>query len=305
MSRPRAILLAGPTASGKSAAALALAETHRAVVVNADSMQVYRELRILTARPTAAEEARAEHRLYGHVGGAEPYSVGRWVAEVADLLADCEARGRPVVIVGGTGLYFKALIEGLSPMPAIPPEVRARMRALATTMSAAELHALLSSRDGLTAARLDPSDPQRIVRALEVLEATGRPLAVWQEAPRRPVLTGDGLVRLLLTPPRDWLRERIDRRLDAMIEEGALGELRDLLALGLSPELPIMRALGVPSLAAHLKEGIPLEAALADAKTRTRQYAKRQETWFRHQLVGDWHRISGPDMAAAVRAFAS
>src|SRR5215468_2231281 len=223
----RAIVIAGPTASGKSRLALALAERCAGVVINADSMQVYRELSILTARPTAQEEARAPHALYGFVSGAEGYSAGR-----------------VPIVVGGTGLYFKALLHGLSPVPAILPDVRAHWRGQALHVPAAELYAILARRDPVTAARLMPTDPQRIVRALEVLDSTGQSLAEWQRTPGEPVLVERETVRLLVLPDRRMHAAAIDARFDAMLAAGALEEVRRLLSLGLSDELPIMRALG-------------------------------------------------------------
>jgi tRNA dimethylallyltransferase len=279
------ILIAGPTASGKSGLALALAERLGGTVINADSMQVYRELRILTARPSPDDEARAPHVLYGHVRGAEAYSAGRYAADAAAAIRDARAGGRVPIIVGGTGLYFKALLEGLSPIPATDPEVRAFWRAEAIRRPAPELHALLETRDPEMAGRLMPTDPQRIVRALEVLDSTGRSLADWQRAPGRPVLTEAETVRLLLLPERQGHGALIDARFDAMLAAGALDEVRALLAQGLSTELPIMRAHGVPWLAAHLRGTLPLEAAVAAAKSDTRHYAKRQLTWLRRNMI--------------------
>jgi tRNA dimethylallyltransferase len=298
MTRPhaaRAILIAGPTASGKSGLALRLAEQVGGVVINADSMQVYRELRILTARPTPEEEARAPHALYGFVSGAEAYSAGRYAADAARAIAEARDSGRVPVIVGGTGLYFKVLLEGLSPVPAIDPNVRAHWRAQAAQMPATELHAILARRDPAMAARLMPTDPQRIVRALEVLESTGRSLADWQRAPGKPVLVQDETVRLLALPDRPAQGQTIDARFDAMMNAGALEEVRALLALGFSEELPVMRALGVAPLAAHVAANLGLEEAVALAKTETRQYAKRQLTWCRRNMIA-WRIISTQDM---------
>ena len=288
MTRPRdvrAILIAGPTASGKSGLALRLAEEVGGVVINADSMQVYRELRILTARPTPEEEARAPHALYGFVGGAEPYSAGRYAVDAARAIAEARDSGRVPIIVGGTGLYFKVLLEGLSPVPVIDPDVRAHWRAEAARMPAQELHAVLARRDPEMALRLMPTDPQRIVRALEVLQSTGRSLADWQRAPGQPVLAEEPAARLLVLPDRDAQVQAIDARFDAMMSAGALDEVRALVALGLSPELPIMRALGVAPLAANLAGNVGLDEAVALAKTQTRQYAKRQLTWHRRNMI--------------------
>jgi tRNA dimethylallyltransferase len=280
----RTILIAGPTASGKSGLALALAERLGGTVVNADSMQVYRELRVLTARPTAEDEARAPHALYGFTSGTDAYSAGRYAADAARAIADARAAGRVPIMVGGTGLYFKVLLEGLSPIPAADPEVRAFWRAEAARRPAVELHAVLAGRDPEMAARLMPTDTQRIVRALEIMESTGRSLADWQRQPGQPVLCEAETVRLLLLPEHGHAAA-IDARFDAMLAAGALDEVRALLAAGLSAELPIMRAHGVPSLAAHLRGALSLDAAVAAAKSDTRHYAKRQLTWQRRNMI--------------------
>jgi tRNA dimethylallyltransferase len=285
MSAARAILIAGPTASGKSGLALSLAERLGGTVINADSMQVYRELRILTARPSPTDERRVPHALYGFVTGAEAYSAGRYAVDAASAIAAARAAGRVPIVVGGTGLYFKALLEGLSPVPPTEPAVRAYWREQAKLRPAPELHALLRQRDPETAARLMSSDPQRIVRALEVLESTGRSLAQWQRQPGEPVLAESETVRLLLVPDRAKLAAHIDARFDAMMREGALEEVRALLALGYSRELPIMRALGVEPLADHVAGKTPLDGAVAAAKADTRKYAKRQLTWLRRNMI--------------------
>jgi tRNA dimethylallyltransferase len=291
----RPILIAGPTASGKSGLALVLAEKLGGTVINADSMQVYRELRVLTARPTPEDEARAPHMLYGFVGGAEAYSAGRYAADAAEAIAETQGAGRVPIVVGGTGLYFKALLEGLSPIPAADPEVRAFWRGEAARRPAVELHALLKERDPETAARLMPTDPQRIVRALEVLESTGRSLAAWQREPGRPVLATADVVRLLLLPERTGHGAVIDQRFEAMLAAGVLEEVRGLVALGLSTELPIMRAHGVPALAAHIRGTLTLEEAAAAAKSDTRRYAKRQLTWLRRNMIA-WRTIFTQEM---------
>jgi tRNA dimethylallyltransferase len=293
--RQRPILIAGPTASGKSQLAVALAERLGGVVINADSMQVYRELRLLTARPTAEDEARAPHALYGFVGGAQAYSAGRYADDAAAAIAKAQREGRVPIVVGCTGLYFKALLEGLSPVPPVPPEVRAHWRAQAATRPAPELHSLLAQRDPETAARLMPTDPQRIVRALEVLESTGRSLAAWQRQPGKPVLDESGTTRLLVLPDRSAQGVAIDARFDAMIVAGALAEVWALLELGLSDELPVMRALGVAQLAAHLRGALAFEAAVVAAKAETRQYAKRQMTWLRRNMIA-WRTITQQEM---------
>ncbi len=287
-----ATLIAGPTASGKSLLALEIARLTGAQIVNADSMQVYGVLRVLTARPSAAEEAGQPHHLYGHVPPSVAHSAGQWLREVTDLVAGAAAGGGRFVFVGGTGLYFRALTGGLSEVPPVPPAIREGWRTRLASEGAAALHALLSARDAEAAARIGHADGQRIIRALEVLEATGRPIGHWQ-AMRGPSLIDPATARcLVIAPDRALLRARIDARFDAMVEAGALEEVRALLALGLDPALPAMKAIGVPELAGHLLGSTTLEAALERAKAATRQYAKRQETWFRHQLGPEWHRIT-------------
>ena len=280
----RTILIAGPTASGKSGLALGLARRLGGTVINADSMQVYRELSILTARPTCEDEARVPHALYGFVAGSEAYSVGRYAADADRAVAAARAQRRVPIIVGGTGLYFKALLEGLSPVPPIDPAVRARWRAEAAGRPSPELHATLAAQDPAMAARLMPTDPQRIVRALEVLESTGRSLAEWQAAQGTPLLREEEAVKLLVLPDRDTYAQAIEARFDAMMAAGALEEVRGLMELQFSPELPMMRALGVSALAAHLAGKVSLEEATVAAKVETRQYAKRQMTWFRRNM---------------------
>lgn len=298
--RPRAVLIAGPTASGKSALALALAERVGGVVVNADSMQVYRDLRVLSARPTREEEERVPHLLYGHVDGAEDYSVAHWVEDARKALGAAHAEGRLPIFTGGTGLYFKALTEGLSPIPAIPAEVREGVRGLA--LDTPQLHARLAAVDPETAARLRPSDTQRLMRALEVFEATGRSLTRWQQAPAEaPVLAPESAVRLYLATDRVTLRARIAERFHAMMAQGALEEARALLARGLPADRTILKAHGMPWFARHLKGEIALEAAIEGAILDTRHYAKRQDTWFRHQLAG-WTALPKEEAAAFLGA---
>lgn len=291
MTEPLAILIAGPTASGKSALALALAEERGGAVINADSMQVYRELSVLTARPSPADEARAPHLLYGHVPGREAYSAARFMSEAARAITDVRQRGLMPIVVGGTGLYFKALLEGLSPIPQIPDEIRGFWRREADRVGAAELHATLAARDPVMAARLRPTDPQRVVRALEVLEATGRSLAEWQAVPGTPVLAAEHCERLVVLPDRDALCRRCDQRFDAMMEHGALEEVAALRDLNLDPDLPVMRALGVKPLLAHLAGALSRDEALEQSKVETRQYAKRQVTWLRGNMIA-WNQIS-------------
>ena len=284
MGRIRAILIAGPTASGKSAVALTLAQRTGGVVVNADSMQVYRDLRILTARPTPTDEAAAEHRLYGHVDGAENYSVGRWLDDFSALMAELDRAGRLAIVVGGTGMYFKAVTQGLSDIPRTPDDVRARVRAQAEGVAPAELHARLAARDPQTAAGLKPTDPQRILRALEVLEATGKPLVAFQGARAAPLLAAGSWRGFFLAPEREVVRAAIDGRFLTMIEAGALDEVARLAAQNLDPALPIMRAHGAPALMAFLRGEMSMDEAIARGQADTRAYAKRQFTFARHQL---------------------
>lgn len=291
--KPRKILIAGPTASGKSALALRLAERlGDAVVVNADSMQVYRDLRILTSRPGPAEEARAPHLLYGHVDAAEPYSVGRFLADARRVIE--ENSNKTMIFVGGTGLYFEALTKGLSTAPPIPDPIRSHWREQGRNITPEALHAELGRRDPVMAARLRPSDPQRIIRALEVIDATGISLAEWQGG-EGVSLVDPTAVRLVLTLERAELRARIAARFARMIEEGALEEVRRLLARNLDPSLPAMKAIGVTPLGTHLRGGLSLEQAVDRAVTDTRQYAKRQETWFRNRLA-DWSHLPSKDV---------
>jgi tRNA dimethylallyltransferase len=280
----RALLIAGPTASGKSSAALALAERFGATIVNADSMQVYKDLRILTARPTLDEERLQPHRLFGVIDGAINFSVGRWARAAGEVLADIGEQ--PVIFVGGTGLYFRALTDGLSDVPAVPEAVRAAVRSEAEGRATAELHADLKARDPETAARLKPSDRQRTLRALEVMASTGRPLISFLGARAAPMLPRGEWAGLYLAPDRAALGQRIDVRFDAMLARGALDEVASLMQRRLDPALPVMRAHGVPHLIGHLEGRLTLEDAAKRSKLDTRHYAKRQFTWARHQLAG-------------------
>lgn len=284
------LLIAGPTASGKSAYAMARATERPSVIINADSMQVYADLRVLTARPMPEDEAAVPHRLYGHVDGSEAYSAGRYAREVADVLAAAAREGRRPIIVGGTGLYFSALLAGLSPIPEIPVGIRTRWRDEAALLGSGELHRRLAARDPVMAARLSPSDPQRIVRALEVVDATGRSLAFWQAVPGTPILNEDACERILIVPQRDRLMARVDARLQRMIETGALDEVRLLLTRGLAPDLPLMRALGVAQFARHLAGETTLEAAADATADATRAYIKRQVTWTKRNMIS-WNKI--------------
>jgi len=279
----RALLIAGPTASGKSALAIAIAKRWGARIVNADSMQVYRDWRVLTARPTREEETEAPHRLFGEIDGAENFSVGRWLERARALLAH---DGEPLIFVGGTGLFFKALCEGLSDLPPVPDAVREATRAGAVGVATPQLHAKLAARDPLTAAKLRPSDRQRVMRALEVFAASGTPLAAMQGARTAPALAPGTWRGLFLAPERDILVKRIDARFDAMIGAGALEEAEAMRARGLDPALPAMRAHGAPHLIAHLDGRLALAEAAALSKRDTRRYAKRQMTWARHQMPG-------------------
>lgn len=288
MSHVSAILIAGPTTSGKSALAVRLARAlGDAVVVNADSMQVYADLRVLTARPVPEETAALPHALYGHVDGALNYSVGRYVEDARMLLDDLAAAGARPILVGGTGLYFKALTEGLSDMPAVPDAVRARVRRDAMERPTPELHAGLARLDPEAAGRLRPSDRLRVLRALEIFAATGRSVLSFHEARRPGPLTGKDTVRIVLAPERDEVRARIDARFAAMVWEGALEEVAALAVRALDPALPVMRAHGVPGLLAHLRGEATLEEAVARGQRDTRAYAKRQFTWARTQMR-DW-----------------
>lgn len=284
MSEPDIVLIAGPTASGKSALALELAEKLGGVIVNADSMQVYRDLRIITARPSATEEQRLPHRLYGYIDAAENFSVGRWCEEAAAALADAQRRAQAAIVVGGTGLYFNALTRGLAAVPPIPGEIREAVRARLASDGVAALHAELKWRDPAAAARLMPGDRARITRALEVVLATGRSLIDWHEQNKPAGLDPARAVKIFLAPDRGELLRRIDARFDAMMAAGALDEVRTLAARRLALDLPAMKAHGVPWLVRHLEGEITLEQAVDEAKRDTRQYTKRQATWFRNQL---------------------
>ncbi len=279
------VLIAGPTASGKSALAMELAETFGGVVVNADSMQVYRELRILTNRPTMEDEARVPHRLYGFRAAAEPYSIALWLEDVARELAPAEAMGWLPIIVGGTGLYFTALTEGLSAIPVIPVAIRDAVRARAALQPARALHAELARHDPETAAKVRPTDTQRIARALEVWEATGRPLAHWQGSRQPPLVPLTNAFPIVLDDDRAALYARCDARFDWMVGNGALTEINMLNALGLSPDLPAMRAVGVPELLEFATSRMSLNMSVNEAKADTRQYAKRQQTWIKRNFI--------------------
>ncbi|MDP4021943.1 tRNA (adenosine(37)-N6)-dimethylallyltransferase MiaA [Methylobacterium sp. NEAU 140] len=284
--RPAAVLIAGPTASGKSALASRIARARGGVVINTDSMQVYADLRVLTARPDPEEAGRVPHHLYGHVDGATNHSAGHFARDAAALLRDLD--GRLPVFVGGTGLYFRALEQGLSELPPVPEAVRARVRAEAEGRPTEALHADLARLDPAGAARLRPSDRMRVMRALEIFMGTGRPIESFHGDPVPGPLAGWNLEKIFLAPDRAELRARIDARFRAMIAAGALDEVAGLRARRLDPMLPVMRAHGVPGLIAHLDGTLDLEAAIARGQADTRAYAKRQFTWFRHQMGPDW-----------------
>jgi tRNA dimethylallyltransferase len=284
---PPAVLIAGPTASGKSALALRLAERIGGAVINADAMQVYGDLAIITARPSAAEQSRVPHLLYGHVDAAVNYSVGQYVADAATALAEARRSRKVAIFTGGTGLYFKALTAGLAAVPPIPADIRAGVRARLAQDGPAALHAELAGRDPVGAARLNPNDRTRVARALEVVAATGRPLTDWQREGVPALIDPARAVRIFIAPDRAELYGRIDARFAAMLAAGALDEVRRLAARRLDPLLPAMKAHGVPWLIRHLAGEIPLAEAALKARQDTRHYAKRQFTWFRHQLA-DW-----------------
>ena len=284
MNKFQAVLIAGPTASGKSARAIKLARELNGVVINADSMAVYQDLPILSARPTPEETAATPHLLFGHIGAERNYSVGQWLADAECALEKARAENRTPVFVGGTGMYFKALLQGLSDIPSVPEEIRARLRAESAGVPPEELHARLQKIDPLTAERLRPTDPQRILRALEIYEATGAPLASFHNRRGKPLLYAANCQCIFIAPEKDELNLRINARFDAMMAAGALDEARRLLARDLDPALPAMRAVGVPGLLAFLREECSLEAAVERGKRDSRQYAKRQFTFARTQL---------------------
>lgn len=284
--RGKVVVIAGPTASGKSALAVDVAGALDGVVVNADSMQVYRDLRVLSARPSPEDEARAPHRLYGVLDAAEACSAGRWRDMAEAEVRAAWAAGRLPLVVGGTGLYIRALMEGIAPTPEVPEEVRRTARALQGRIGTRALFERLAEADAKTAARLDPDNTQRVVRAWEVLQATGRPLAEWQDAPPVGRLEAEWLVVAVL-PPRAAVYAAAERRFLAMLEAGALDEVRALMARDLDSDLPAMKALGVPELMAWLRGEMTGDEAVAAAQKATRRYAKRQFTWLRHQLTPD------------------
>ena len=286
-------LIAGPTASGKSALALRLAERAGAELVNADSMQLYRDLRVLTARPSAEEEARAPHHLFGVADAADGWSVGRWLRAAGEALAEIAGRGRPAVVVGGTGLYFRALTHGLAEVPDIPAEARRAAEALYDNLGEQGFRTRLSEADPGAAERIAPGDRQRLVRAWEVFAATGTSLTDWRKT-GAPLLRPEAWRAVALEPPRESLYARCDARLAAMLDQGALDEVRSLTERRLDPALPAMKAVGVREFRAHLDGRATLAESLDAARRETRRYAKRQLTWMRGQM-GDWPRIEAAD----------
>jgi tRNA dimethylallyltransferase len=299
----RALLIMGPTASGKSALALALAERVGGEIVNADSMQVYRDFRLLTARPTPEEEERAPHHLYGHVDAARLYSTGRWITDALAVVREIAARAKTPIVAGGTGLYFKALTQGLADIPAPDPGLREHLRARVAGEGAAALHAELLRLDPQTAGRLEPNDAPRILRALEVLETTGESISSLQ-ASTKPALAADEWFGVKLTPDRTRLYASIDARFDAMLSAGALDEVRVFAARNLDPSLPAMKAHGAPALMAHLRSELTLDEAAEIGKRDTRHYAKRQFTWLANQMP-DWTPIAPEALEARVAAVQS
>lgn len=299
--RPRAILIAGPTASGKSGLAVALAEAAKGTVINADALQVYAELEILTARPGAEARARAPHALYGHVSARETYSVGRWLSDVRFAVAAAERAGRIPIIVGGTGLYFRALLRGLADIPEVPGEVREEARALLDAEGAEKFRKRLAAVDPDAAERLPLQDKVRALRAFEVAVATGRSITEWQQGVHRPLYSEEDTLSLALAPDRARLRTAIATRFEAMLAGGALEEAGHIGALGLPPRSSALKALGLPELAQHLAGRLSLAEAKEAAIHRTRQYAKRQTTWIRGQMSA-WRLIEQDTLDAMDRA---
>jgi tRNA dimethylallyltransferase len=281
------LLILGPTASGKSRLAIEAAKKFGGTVINADSMQVYRDLRLITARPSDAEMAEAPHRLFGFLDATEVCSAARWAKLAMDDIRLAHREGRLPIVTGGSGLYVRGLLEGFSPIPEVGPLDRQRAQAMLKKQGNAKYHAKLMERDPATAERLDPGDSQRMVRAMEVWFATGKPLSAWQALPPAPPLLDLPTLKVVLLPDRERLYQRCNDRLVQMIHDGAMDEVMALAARRLDPELPLMKALGVKQLIAAGRGDLLLEQAVADAQTGTRRYAKRQMTWLRHQIVAD------------------
>lgn len=293
----QALFIAGPTASGKSALSLKLAHDMNGVIINADSMQVYKDLRVMTACPSDEDEAAAPHRLYRFLDASETCSAAFWAEKAMEEIEAAWAAGRMPIVIGGTGMYFKVLLEGLARIPEIPDEIRAAVRQECAEYGSAHLHAELATYDTAAAERLFPGDSQRVCRAVEVYRATGKPLTEWhKDTPPGPMQAADeeGLInKMVLNPDREILYDRCNRRFDLMIEHGALEEVEALMQRKLDTSLPAMRALGVPSLIQYLTGEMSLEEAGEDAKMQTRRFAKRQLTWFRNQF-GSWDRVPAP-----------
>jgi tRNA dimethylallyltransferase len=285
--RQKVALIAGPTASGKSALAMQIADKTGGVIINADSAQVYRDLRVVTARPSEAEETALPHRLFGYIDGAEACSAARWARDAMTSLEEAEKQGKPAILVGGTGLYHRTLLEGIAPIPDIDPDIRKAVRALPV----AEAYAALQSEDPEAAARLKPADTTRVARALEVIRSTGKPIAAWQQEKTGGIGEKIALAPLILLPNRDWLYARCDMRFADMVESGAVEEVAALTARNLDPDLPVMRAIGVPEIIDFLSGNASKEATVAAAAQATRRYAKRQYTWFAHQPPHEWPRV--------------
>jgi len=299
--RPKVALIAGPTASGKSALAIAFARRSGGTVINADSAQVYAELRVLSARPSPEEEAQAPHRLFGHVTGDQDYSSARWAEEAKAEIAAAQARDSLPILVGGTGMYIRTLLDGIAPVPPIDPAIRAEVRALPVV----ETYRQLSHIDPAAAHRLNPADTTRIARALEVARSTGRTLADWQSQRVGGIADAIDLAPLILLPDRAWLAERCDQRLAAMFEAGAIDEVRSLRRReDIAPEAPVRRAIGVAEIAAMLDGSSTREEALTRARAATRQYAKRQYTWLRHQPPDSWPRTDATEISKQIEYFA-
>lgn len=282
------ILIAGPTASGKTSASIKLAKANNAVIINTDSMQVYEDLRIVSARPSDEEIAQAPHYLFGHRNGAEAYSVAQWLDDVRPLMNAFLAEKRTMIFVGGTGQYFNAMLEGMSPIPDVDEAIRQKIRAMEDVPSE-ELHKMLDEK---AAKELRPSDTQRIKRALEVFQSTGKSIVDWQAQKGEPLISDTASVKkLLVMPSRADIHDRINRRFDMMVEEGALQEIKALMEKKLDPTLPVMKAIGVPQLSAHLAGEMALSDAIEKSKAATRQYAKRQSTWFNNSFGEGWEKF--------------
>lgn len=289
-----AVLIAGPTASGKSNVAMGLAERLNGTIINADAMQVYEGLRVLTARPSAEDETRVPHKLYGTVLASTAFSVGNWTDAATQAAMDAVDEGRLPIFVGGTGMYLSVLSEGISPMPDIPGDIRASARA----EELGALFAKVEAVDAASAKRIGPTDPQRLARALEVFKTTGETLTSWQQKPKVKPFEGI-FARIVLEPDRQWVYERIERRFDAMVTSGALEEIAELAKRDLDPELPLMKALGVPELMRVQRGELALDEAIPEIKTKTRRFAKRQMTWFRNQMIS-WNRVNAQEMETIV-----